>query len=263
GVQVGVAEQTRGMQDLRVGLGGQHIIGGEHPVEMGGHTQGEHGLGGAAGEPATPQGTFVGSVLFHALILYFPSCQKYSATRGEQGLVVAGLAVALVGDLGGQAVQLDEALGCGLVEGVAGVVGGQVEIVEGGTGTTAVDGDLACVQHEADIAGDVLLGGLDEGIQGALQRAEPETVVDLLGPAGVAAALVPGQLTLDGDILHGLVGGDEDDGTRCLVDLAGLDAHEAVLDHVETTDTLCATTAVELLDGLEHGDRTAVDGDGL
>ena len=54
-------------------------------------------------------------------------------------------------------MQLHEALGQRLVEGIAGVVGGQVEVVERVVGATAIDHDVSSVQDEADVAGDVLL----------------------------------------------------------------------------------------------------------
>ena len=57
------------------------------------------------------------------------------------------------------------------------------------------------------------------------------------------------------------MGGDEDRRTGSLVDLAGLDADEPVLHHVEPADALGSTTAVQFLDGLQDGDLPTVDGD--
>ncbi len=57
------------------------------------------------------------------------------------------------------------------------------------------------------------------------------------------------------------MGGDQRDRTGGLVDLAGLDADEAVLDHVQPTDALGAGPLVQLLDGLQHRHLAAVDGD--
>ena len=105
-------------------------------------------------------------------------------------------------------MQLHETASHGLVEGIALVVGSQVEVVQGLAGAAAVDGDGARVQHQADVASDVGLGGLNKRIQGALQRAEPQAVVNLVGPLSVDAALEAGQLALDGDCLQSLVCAD-------------------------------------------------------
>src|SRR5699024_5016702 len=70
--------------------------------------------------------------------------------------------VALGGHLRRQAVQLHETAGQGLVEGVALVVGGQVEVVQRRIRATAVDAALAGVHGHADIAGHALLRLLDE-----------------------------------------------------------------------------------------------------
>ena len=93
---------------------------------------------------------------------------------------------------------------------------------------------------------------LDERVQGALERREPLAVVDQLGPALLDGPLEPGLLALDGDVLQLLVRGDQRDRARGLVDLAGLDADEPVLDHVDPADALGAGAPVELLDRLQH-----------
>ena len=92
------------------------------------------------------------------------------------------------------------------------------------------------------------LGLVDEGVEGVLQRGEPQAVVDQLAPALLDAALEPREVALDGDVLQLLVRGDQRDRARRLVDLAALDADEPVLDHVEPADALGAGAAVELLD---------------
>ncbi|MCY1222478.1 hypothetical protein D9M72_345730 [compost metagenome] len=55
--------------------------------------------------------------------------------------------------------------------------------------------------------------------------------------------------------------GDQRHGTGGLVDFAGLDADEAVLDDVDPAHALGAGAAVEFLDGLQRGDPDTVDGD--
>ena len=60
----------------------------------------------------------------------------------------------------------------------------------------------AAVQDHPDLAGDVLLGVVDEGVERALERGEPQAVVDQLAPALVDAALEAGEVALDGDVLE-------------------------------------------------------------
>ena len=98
------------------------------------------------------------------------------------------------GDLRRQPPQLDEALGQRLVEGVAGVVGREVVVVEGllPLRRPVTDG-AAAVQRQPDLAGDMLAGLVDEAVEGALERREPQAVVDQLGPALLDAALEPGE----------------------------------------------------------------------
>ena len=86
----------------------------------------------------------------------------------------------------------------------------------------------------------MLLRLVDEGVQRALERREPQAVVDQLGPALLDAALEAGEVALDGDVLELLVRGDQRDRAGGLVDLAALDADQPVLDHVEPADALRA-----------------------
>ncbi|SHS11284.1 Uncharacterised protein [Mycobacteroides abscessus subsp. abscessus] len=62
-------------------------------------------------------------------------------------------------------MNMHEALGAGLIEAVALVVGRQVEVVQGFGAAAAVDGDVAAVQHQPDVAGYMLLGIGDKGLQ--------------------------------------------------------------------------------------------------
>ena len=66
-------------------------------------------------------------------------------------------------------MEFHESLGQSLVEGVAGVVGGQVEVVERGVAATTVDGDAPSVEDEANVTGDVVLGGVDECVEGTFE----------------------------------------------------------------------------------------------
>jgi len=98
------------------------------------------------------------------------------------------------------------------------------------------------------------LGVVDEGVEAAAQRGEPEAVVDELAPALLDLALEPDLLALEGDVLQLLVRGDQRDRPGRLVDLAALDPDQAVLDEVEPPDALPAGAGVELLDRLQDGD---------
>src|SRR5690606_18556675 len=181
---------------------------------------------------------------------------------GVEVLAVAEGDVAGRGLLRGEAVDVDEAAGAGLVERVALVVGGEVEVVQAGLGAAPGDGRPTAVQRHADVAVDVALGVLNAGVQGLLQRGEPLAVVDHRGPAVGDLPLEAGLLALEGPALQLVVRGDQRHRARRLVHLAGLDAHQAVLDDVDPADALGPGAAVELLDRLERGDLAAVDRDG-
>src|SRR5450830_446380 len=165
------------------------------------------------------------------------------------------------GQLRRQAIDLDEAAGGRLVERVAGVVRREVEVVQARVAAPTRHGGPSAVQHDPDVTRDVALGVRDEDVKGLLQRREPLAVVDQLGPALAHGPLEPRLLTLDRDVLELLVCGDESHGAGRLVDLARLDADEAVLDHVDPPDALRARAAVHLLDGLERCDRHPVKSD--
>ena len=158
-------------------------------------------------------------------------------------------------DLAGQAPELDEALGQALVEGVPVVVRRQVEVVERRSLRRPVTTARPPCRVSRMSPETWRWASADERVEGPLQRGEPQAVVDQLAPPLVDAALEPRQVALDGHVLELLVGGDQRDRPRRLVDLAALDADEPVLDHVEPADALRAGAAVQLRDGLQHGDR--------
>ena len=103
-------------------------------------------------------------------------------------------------------------------------------------------------RREADLAGHRALGGGEEGVEGLLERREPEAVVDELGPAGLEAGLLVGDVALEGDVLEIGVGQDQRQRRRALVDLAALDADAAVLDHVEPAPAVAADDGGQLGD---------------
>src|SRR5215217_4148865 len=146
---------------------------------------------------------------------------------------------------GGQAPQGHEAPPGVVVEGVAGGVGGQVGPVQGPLGPPA--GGLAAPgrQLQADLAGDRLLGLGHERVKGRLEGREPQAVVDQLGVADVEAGLLVEHIAVQGQVLQVAVGGDHRQGPRDLVDLAALDAHPAVLHHVDPPEPHLASGLVE------------------
>lgn len=120
------------------------VVGGQHPVEVGGLAQRGQRVGRAAGEPPAPQRPLVGahfSVASRRRIARRRAwrCDSASARGEPSPQIPAG------GELGGQPVHVDEAAGGGLVEAVALVVGGQVEVVQRFRAAPAVDRDVAAV----------------------------------------------------------------------------------------------------------------------
>ena len=149
-----------------------------------------------------------------------------------------------------------------MVEAVALVVGGEVVAIEG-VGRFAADGSAgALVELDADGAGEGLLGGVHKGVEGAAQGAVPEAVVDELGVLEFELALVVGELALEAERFEVAMGVEEHDGGRALVGLAGLDADEAVLDHVDAADAVGSGEGVEAGDEGGRAEGFAVEGDG-
>ena len=157
-------------------------------------------------------------------------------------------------------MQVHETLGGGLIEGIARVVGGEVEVVQRLRAAPAVDRDMPAVQHHPDLTGHPFLGLGHEGLQRGLQRREPQAVIDQLAPAPVSGALEPAEFALQRHMLQLGVGGDEHHRAGRLVNLPALDADQSVLNDVEAADTLGAGPPVEFDDGFQHSDRVAVDG---
>ena len=158
-----------------------------------------------------------------------------------------------------QRPDLDEALRQGLVERVAGVVGGQAEVVQALLALATRDDGAAALELQADFAGHVLLGVVDEDVKRALETRVPETVVDEVRPLGLDAALVATEITLESQAFELLVCGNERDRPGCLVDFATLDADQSVLDDVDPTDAMLAGQDVHDLDDLERAVRNTVD----
>ena len=91
-------------------------------------------------------------------------------------------------------------------------------------------------EAQPHLTGDVALALRDEGLECRAQRRIPQPVVDQLGPARLEAGLLVLQVALEGQVLEVCVRRDERQRGRALVDLAALDPHTAVLDHVESSE---------------------------
>ena len=123
--------------------------------------------------------------------------------------------------------------------------------------------DGAAAGHEAhpDLAGHVALGVGHEGPKRHAELAEPEAVVGERGEPIGDRALEGEQLARQGQLLERSVRRVEHHGGRRLVDLAALDADEAVLDVVDAADAVGARDAVEPLDQLDAAEAVPVDRD--
>ena len=95
--------------------------------------------------------------------------------------------------------------------------------------------------------------GVDERVERPLERAEPQPVVDQLGPPPLHRELEAPEVPLDGEVLQLAVCGEERDRARRLVDFAALDADQPVLDHVQPPHALGAGAVVQLEDCVQDG----------
>ena len=189
--------------------------------------------------------------------------------RGYQGKEALGLGGGGAGTLDlcprleRQRIDLDKA-GAGLLvkRGVA-IVGSQTVVVEA-EGTLAAD-DMAVTLKElqADGAGNELLGIGHKGIERVLERAVPLAVIHGGGPILLELNLGLEQVALDANVLKRLVGGDECQGAGNLIALAALEAHQTILDQIETAKAVVAGNLVEGDDDLGELHLLAVDGDRL
>src|SRR3954452_15936564 len=201
--------------------------------------QGDQLGGRAVGETGAPEGAWLVS---HGLDT--PRSGYSTSSGGSTGIPFRA-------DLRRERPDLDEALGVRLVEGVSGVVGREIEVVQALRAGAAGDGRPSTLQRHPDLAADHLLRVIDEDVEAALEAGIPEPVVDQAGPLRLDAALEPVHVAFEREVLEFLVGGDEGDGRGGLVDLAAIDADQAILDDVDASDAVLAREHVELLDGLQ------------
>jgi len=109
----------------------------------------------------------------------------------------------------------------------------------------------------------MLLGFIDEGLQGVTERMEPLAEVDDLGVAEGELLFEVEGVALDGELFEGLVGLVQDGAAGGFVGASGFHADEAVLDHDDLSDGVLAAEGVESLDEDVTGEFLAVDGDGV
>src|SRR6202165_1206151 len=136
-----------------------------------------------------------------------------------------------------QAEQLDEPARRGVVEAVSGaIICGEIAAIQRTFGATSDDSRRAAVEAHPHRAGHVDLRLLDEPVQGAAERREPQSVVHQTGTLVSDDALEASDIARHRETLERLVRRMQ--GHRCgrLVDLARFDADEPVLDMVDTTD---------------------------
>src|SRR5215203_2887305 len=141
---------------------------------------------------------------------------------------------------GGEAPEGYEACCGGFVECAVGIVGGEVFAVEGVRGFAAHDGFVSFVEFEADGAGYGLLRFCDKGVEGGFEGGEPQALVGEFGVALFDGGLEAEDVSRKCQGLEFAVGGYDDEGCGGFVDLAALYSDQAVLDHVDAADGVCA-----------------------
>ena len=173
------------------------------------------------------------------------SAEQRIGPRPGRAVVLADRAVAGGLHAQRQPEDLDEPDGGGVVERVALVVGREALVVQRQRRAAPDDHGLAVIEPDPDLARHDALRRGDVAAQVARQGAEPQAVVDqpgqLVGHEPVEAERVARQR----QALEGAMGGVQDRGRRRLVDLAALDADEAVLDVVDAPDAVRAAERVE------------------
>ena len=120
----------------------------------------------------------------------------------------------------------------------------------------------ALEEADADDSRDVTLRGADESHEVLVQGGKPEAVVDHIGDLAGHELLEAHLVLGERHLLQLGVGRVEHHGGRTLVDLAGLDPNQAVLDVVDPTDTVRARHVVQAADQPLAVQHLAVERDG-
>ena len=126
----------------------------------------------------------------------------------------------------------------------------------------AINEQAALAQDDADLAAHELLGVSVVRIDGQTVLAVPQSAVHQRRPLDVQLGLLLQRLGVKAQGLKRLVRLDEQQRGGALVALAALDAHDAVLDHVDATKAVAASNLICLDDGIKQRHLLTVDGRG-
>src|SRR6266481_8482626 len=107
------------------------------------------------------------------------------------------------------------------------------------------------MESQADLAAHETLRAAHVGREVLMMRGEPEAVVHEVRVLLRQLRFEAQRLLRQHHVLERAVRGVEDDRSWCLVDLARLDPHEAVLDLIDAADTVLPTELVQALDELD------------
>jgi hypothetical protein len=100
--------------------------------------------------------------------------------------------------------------------------------------------EVALVQFQTHLAGDMLLCGGDKGTQSFAQRAEPLAIIHQFAKGdGQLTLLVGGELVQRQSFQH-FVGFVQDGAAGGLIDAAALHAHKTVLHYIVQADAVAA-----------------------
>ena len=187
-----VVEDPGPAQPPDVGPRAGDVVGGQAPVERQADREGHQLLGRSALEAAVPEGA-------HDRLVTPPPGPAGWLRPPRGGLLGRP-------GLDAEAPQPHEALGVRVAEAVGGVVGGQAVVVEAVRAAPTDHVAPARFEAQPHLAGDEALALVDEGVEGLLQRREPQAVVDELGVAALEALLLAGEVALEGDRLEVVVG---------------------------------------------------------
>jgi hypothetical protein len=146
-----------------------------------------------------------------------------------------------------------------LVERVLAPVRRERQVVQGVLGTTADDGARSGRELQPHLSRHVVLRGVHVRVDRLPERAEPQAVVHELAPALLEAGLVVRDLALEGQILQRAVRRDEGERAGHLVQLSALDAHPAVLEHVDPPEPVPAAERVDRSDQVRERPRRPVE----
>jgi len=149
-----------------------------------------------------------------------------------------------------------------MVECVVRFVRCQGPVVQRERAAPADDDGVAMVETNADVAADDALAAGGVAAQVAVQGAEPQPVVGELGQLIGHHPVETESVLGEGQPFEGAMGAVDDRGGRSLVDLATLDADQAVLDVVDATDAVRSCQIVQLLHEDYRVEPLAVERDG-